>query len=71
SEYKAIYMIKDYFPLLFQAIAVGTEELLKILHRLYQLLKKNGRKYHRHKNMNVFDILGIVYNTTVKHRQAA
>ncbi len=71
SEYKAIYMIKDYFPLLFQAIAVGTEELLKILHRLYQLLKKNGRKYHRHKNMNVFDILGIVYNTTVKQRQAA
>ncbi len=71
SEYKAIYMIKDYFPLLFQAIAVGTEELFKILHRLYQLLKKNGRKYHRHKNMTVFDILGIVYNTTVKHRQAA
>lgn len=71
SEYKAIYMIKDYFPLLFQAIAVGTEELLKILHRLYQLLKKNGRKCHRHKNMTVFDILGIVYNTTVKHRQAA
>ncbi len=29
SEYKAIYMIKDYFPLLFQAIATGTEELLK------------------------------------------
>jgi hypothetical protein len=25
----------------------GTEELLKILHRLYQLLKKNGRKCHR------------------------
>ena len=40
SEYKAIYMIKDYFPLLFQAIAVGTEELLKILHRLYQMLKR-------------------------------
>jgi len=29
SEYKAIYIIKDYFSLLFQAIAVGTEELLK------------------------------------------
>ncbi|QWH10816.1 IS4 family transposase [Bacillus mycoides] len=71
SEYKAIYMIKDYFPLLFQAIAVGTEELLKILHRLYQLLKKNGRKCHRYKKMTVFDILGIVYKTTVKHRQAA
>lgn len=37
-------MIKDYFPLLFQVIAGGAEELLKILHRLYLLLKKNGRK---------------------------
>lgn len=64
-------MIKDYFPSLFQAIAVGTEELYKILHRLNQLLKKNGRKCHRHKKMTVFDILGIVYKTTVKHRQAA
>ncbi|USK83635.1 IS4 family transposase [Peribacillus asahii] len=71
SEYKAIYMIKDYFPLLFQAIAVGTKELLNILHRLYQLLKKNGRKCHRYKKMTVFDILGVVYETTVKHRQAA
>ncbi|HDR7867440.1 MULTISPECIES: transposase [Bacillus] len=71
SEYKAIYMIKDYFPLLFQAIAIGTEQLLKILHRLYLLLKKNGRKCHRYKKMTVFDILGIVYKTTVKHRQTA
>ncbi|AZV43882.1 transposase [Peribacillus asahii] len=71
SEYKAIYMIKDYFLLLFQAIAAGTEELLNILHRLYQLLKKNGRKCHRYKKMTVFDILGVVYETTVKHRQAA
>ncbi|OSX89874.1 hypothetical protein S3E15_02910 [Bacillus mycoides] len=71
SEYKAIYMIKDYFPLLFQAIAIGTEELLKILHRLYLLLKKNGRKCHRYKKMTVFDILGIVYKTTVKYRQTA
>jgi hypothetical protein len=62
-------MIKDYFPLLFQAIAVGTEELLEILHCLYQLLKKNGRKCHQYKK-TVFDILGIVYETTVKHRQA-
>ena len=71
SEYKAIYMIKDYFPLLFQAMAVGTDELLKILHRLYHLLKKNGRKCHRYKKMTVFDILGVVYQTTVKDRQAA
>jgi hypothetical protein len=71
SEYKAIYMIKDYFPLLFQAMAVGTEELLNILHRLYQLLKKNGRKCHRYKKMTVLDILGVVYEKTVKDRQAA
>ena len=71
SEYKAIYIIKDYFLLLFQAIAVGTEALLKILHRPYQLLKKNGGKCHRHKKVTVFDILGIVYKTTLKHRQVA
>ncbi|ALQ68924.1 hypothetical protein ATN06_16660 [Bacillus thuringiensis] len=71
SEYKAMYIIKDYFPLLFQAIAVGTEKLLKILHRLYQLLKKNSRKCHRYKKMTVFDVLGIVYKTTVKNRQVA
>lgn len=42
SEYKAIYMIKDYFPLLFQAMAQDTGGLLKILHRLYQLLKERS-----------------------------
>lgn len=71
SEYKAIYMIKDYFPLLFQAMASGTSELITILHRLYQLLKKNGRKCHRYKKMTVFDILGVVYETTVHQRRAA
>ena len=71
SEYKAIYMIKDYFPLFFRAMAASTEELVNILHRLYQLLSKNGRKCHRSKKMTVFDILGIVYETTVKPRQAA
>lgn len=71
SEYKAIYMIKDYFPLFFRAMAACTEELVKILHRLYQLLSKNGRKCHRSKKKTVFDILGIVYETTMKPRQAA
>ncbi|MDC6157445.1 IS4 family transposase [Bacillus albus] len=71
SEYKAIYMIKDYFPLLFQAMAVDTDELSAILHRLYQSLKKNGRKCHRYKKMTVFDILGVVYETTVNKRQVA
>jgi hypothetical protein len=71
SELKAIYMIKNYFPLLFEAMSSGTHELVKILHCLYQLLKKNGRKYHRYKKMTIFDILGVVYERTVKHRQAA
>lgn len=71
SEYKAIYMIKNYFPLLFQAMAVDTDELSEILHRLYQSLKKNGRKCHRYKKMTVFDILGVVYKTTVNKRQVA
>lgn len=71
SEYKAIYIIKDYFPLLFQAMAVDTDELSAILHRLYQSLKKNGCKCHRYKKMTVFDILGVVYETTVNKRQVA
>jgi hypothetical protein len=69
SQLEYDFMIKDYFPLLFQTIAVGTEELLEILRRL-QLLKKNGRKCHLYKR-TVFDILGVVYETTVKHKQAA
>lgn len=71
SEYKAIYMVKDYFPLLFRALAVGTDELLNILQRLYQLLKKNGRKCHRYKKQTVFDILDVVYELTVNKRQVA
>ncbi|MFF5995145.1 transposase [Lysinibacillus sp. KU-BSD001] len=71
SEYKAIYMVKDYFPLLFRAIAVGTDELLNMLHRLYQLLKKNGRKCHRYKKQTVLDILGVVYEMRVNKRKVA
>ena len=71
SELKVIYMIKDYFSLLFAALSGGAHELVKILHRLYQLLKRNGRKYHRYRKRTVFDILGIVDETTVKQKQAA
>ena len=70
SEFKAIYMIKGYFLLLFEAMSGGTNELVKILHRLYQLRKKNGRKCHQYKKMTFFYILGVVYEKTVKHRQA-
>ncbi|ANP80137.1 transposase [Bacillus sp. B25(2016b)] len=71
SEYKAIYMIKDYFHLLFQAIQKDNQELSKILIRLYNLLQQNGRKSHRYEKKTVFDILGVVYNCTLSDNQAA
>ncbi|PFL45319.1 IS4 family transposase [Bacillus cereus] len=71
SEYKAIYMIKDYFLLIYQAIQKDTQELSKILIRLFNLLQQNGRKSHRYEKKTVFDILGIVYNCTMSDNQAA
>lgn len=65
SEYKAIYMIKDYFPLLFQSIQKSTQELSKMLLRLFNLLQRNGRKSHRYEKQTVFDILGVVYQYTM------
>jgi hypothetical protein len=65
SEYKAIYIIKDYFELLFQSIQKGTQELSKVLFRLFALLQKNGRKSHRYEKKTVFDILGVVYQYTM------
>ena len=71
SEYKAIYIIKDYFLLLFQAIQKDTQELSKVLLRLFNLLQQNGRKSHRYEKKTVFDILGVVYNCTMSDNQAA
>lgn len=71
SEYKAIYIIKDYFPLLFRAIQKSTQELSKILLRLFNLLQKNGRKSHRYEKKTVFDILGVVYQYTMCKKKAA
>ncbi|MDA2386220.1 IS4 family transposase [Bacillus cereus] len=70
SEYKAIYMIKDYF-LLFQTIQKNTQELSKVLLRLFNLLQQNGRKSHRYEKKTVFDILGVIYNCTLSDNQAA
>ncbi len=70
SEYKAIYIIKDYFLLLFQAIQKSTQELSKVLLRLFILLQKNGRKSHRYEKKTVFDILGVVYQYTLCHKKA-
>ncbi|MDT9027466.1 IS4 family transposase [Rossellomorea yichunensis] len=71
SEYKAIYIIKDYFVLLFQSIQKSTQELSKVLLRLFNLLQRNGRKSHRYEKKTVFDILGVVYNYTMCHKKAA
>ncbi|MGM0879065.1 MAG: transposase, partial [Bacillota bacterium] len=65
------YNIKDYFLLLFQAIQKSTQELSKILLRLFALLQKNGRKSHRYEKKTVFDILGVVYQYTMCHKRAA
>ncbi|MFB5561378.1 IS4 family transposase [Bacillus cereus] len=71
SEYKAIYMIKDYFSLLFRSIQKDTQELSKILLHLFNLLQRNGRKSHRYEKKTVFDILGVVYNCTLSANLAA
>ena len=64
SEYKVIYIIKDYFLLIYQTIQNNTQELSKVLLRLFNLLQQNGRKSHRYETKTVFDILGVVYNCT-------
>lgn len=73
SEYKAIYMIKDYFSFCFKlskrhsrAIKSATSPVL-----LFNLLQQNGRKTHRYEKKSVFDILGVVYNCTMSDSQAA
>jgi Transposase DDE domain len=70
SEYKAIYMIQSYFPLLHQSIQKNTQEISKILLRLFHLAEKNGRKSHRYEKKTVFDILGVVYEYNRKSVKA-
>lgn len=65
SEFKAIYMIKDYFLFFHQALQKNTQELSKLLLRLFRLLEKNGQKSHRYEKKTVFDILGIIYHHTL------
>ncbi|AZR80742.1 IS4 family transposase [Bacillus thuringiensis] len=60
SEYKAIGMIQDHLFLLYQAIE-NTQEITKLLIRLFHLLQKNGRKSHRYEKKTVFDIMGVIY----------
>nr|WP_088327993.1 IS4 family transposase [Bacillus cereus] len=69
SEYKSIYMIKDYYPLLYEGLKKDTQELSKIFLRLFYLLEKNGRKSHRYEKKTVFDILGVVYECTMSQKR--
>jgi len=61
SEYKAIGMIQDHLSLFYQAIQKNTQEIAKILLRLFTLLKKNGRKSHRYEKKTIFDVMGVIY----------
>ncbi|MDJ1476914.1 IS4 family transposase [Bacillus sp. LS15-K4] len=65
SEYKSIYMIKNYYLLFYEGLQKDIHELLKVLLRLFYLLEKNGRKSHRYEKKTVFDILGVVYDYTL------
>ncbi|PGX74833.1 hypothetical protein COE45_27705 [Bacillus thuringiensis] len=49
SEYKSIYMIKNYYLLFYEGLQQGIHELSKVLLRLFYLLEKNGRKSYRYK----------------------
>lgn len=69
SEYKAIGMIQDHLFLLYQAIQQNTQEITKILTRLFNLLQRNGRKSHRYEKKTVFDIMGVVYEYSGLRKQ--
>jgi hypothetical protein len=68
SEYKPIYMIKDYYLLFYQGLQKDTQELSKTFLRLFYLLEKNGRKCHRYNKKTVFDILGVVYDYSMSQK---
>ncbi|KAB2490665.1 IS4 family transposase, partial [Bacillus cereus] len=72
SEYKAIGMIQDHLFLLYQAVG-NTQEITKLLIRLFHLLEKNGRKSHRYEKKTVFDIMGVIYEHSgcCKQKKAA
>ncbi|SDZ41181.1 IS4 family transposase [Bacillus sp. 166amftsu] len=69
SEYKTIGIIKNHLYILYQAIQQNTQEITKILCRLFILLLKNGRKSHRYEKKTVFDILGVVYDYSGLEKQ--
>ena len=71
SEYKAVYMIQSYFLSIYNAIQKSTQEVSKILFRLFRLLVQNGRKSRRYEKKTVFDILDAVHHYTTSDKKAA
>nr|MCX3331025.1 hypothetical protein [Bacillus pacificus] len=63
------WMIQDHLFLLYQAIQQNTQEITKILTRLFNLLQRNGRKSHRYEKKTVFDIMGVVYEYSGLRKQ--
>jgi hypothetical protein len=53
-------MIQDHVSLLYQAIQRNTQNLTKILIRLFDLLQKNGRKSHRYEKKKLSLILWVL-----------
>lgn len=70
SDYKFIYMIKNYYIFFNERPQKGIHELLKISLRLFCLLEKNERKSHLYEKKIIFNILGVVYNRTTSNHQA-
>ena len=52
SEWKAMYMIHDYFRVLYRQIQEQSKQLITSFLRLFHLLDKNGRKSHRYRKKN-------------------
>lgn len=61
SEYKAMYIIKNYFSPFYQALHKNTQEITKLLIRLFHLLQQNGRQSHQYEKKTVFDIMSVHY----------
>ncbi|WP_257154710.1 IS4 family transposase [Bacillus cereus] len=69
SEYKAMGIIQDHLLLLYQAVHKNTQEITKLLIRLFHLLQQNGRKSHRYEKKTVFDIMGVHYEYSIAREQ--
>lgn len=71
SELKAMSILKTYLGTLHDALNKEIEDIVQVLQQILQMIEKNGRKSHRYEKKTVFDILGVVYECTLKSRAAA